>query len=80
MTIRVYPYNEQEEKALIDFLQSRHYNFNSTDEQDMTDAGFLNQYNNDLDEAEAKIDSGDYLTHEEVKKFLADKKKRVSGS
>ncbi len=80
MTIRVYPYNEQEEKALIDFLQSRHYNYNATDDQDAADSGFLNQYNNDLDKAEAQIDSGDYLTHNEVKKILADKKKRAGGN
>ncbi|HEY2581760.1 MAG TPA: hypothetical protein VGI43_08140 [Mucilaginibacter sp.] len=80
MTIQVYPYNEQEEKALLDFLESRHYNYKSTDEQEVADAEFLNEYNKELDEAEAQIDSGDYLTHDEVKKFFADKKKRAGGN
>ncbi len=80
MTIQVYPYNEQEEKALLDFLKSRHYSYKSTDENEKDHVEFLNQYNKDLDEAEAQIDAGDYLTHDEVKKFFADKKKRISGN
>jgi predicted transcriptional regulator len=80
MSIQVYPYNDQEEKALLDFLKSRHYNYKSADENEMPDAEFLNQYNKELAEAEAQIDAGDYFTHDEVKKFFADKRNRVSGS
>jgi len=40
----------------------------------------LEQYDKELDEAEAQIDAGDYLTHDEVKKFFADKRKRISGN
>ena len=76
--IQVYPYNDQEEKALLDFLKSRHYSYKSTDENETTGIEFLSQYNKDLDEAEAQIDAGDYLTHDEVKKFFADKKKLLS--
>ena len=74
MTILVSTYNEQEEKALLDFLKSRHYDYKSTDDGEIADIEFINQYNKELDEAEAQIDSGDYLTHDEVKKFFADKK------
>jgi predicted transcriptional regulator len=35
---------------------------------------WLTQYNNELDQAEAQIDNGDFLTQEEVKKFFADKR------
>jgi hypothetical protein len=80
MTIQVYPFNEQEEKALLDFLESRHYNYKSTEETEMNDAEFLDQYNKELAEAEAQIDAGDYVTHDEVKKFFADKRKRAGGS
>ena len=80
MTIQVYPYNEQEEKALLDFLKSRHYNYKSTDEQEIADPGFLYEYNRELYEAEAQIDAGDYLTHDDVRKFFADKKKRAGGN
>jgi len=80
MSIQVYPYNDQEEKELLDFLKSRHYNYKATDENEIPDAEFLDQYNKELDEAETQIDKGDYLTHDEVKKFFAEKRKRVSGS
>ena len=80
MTIQVYTDNEQEEKALLDFLKSRHYHYKSTNEAEITDAAFLDQYNKELDEAESQIDSGDYVSHDEVKKFFADKKKRSSGN
>ena len=80
MSIQVYPYNDKEEKELLDFLKSRHYNYKATDENEMPDAEFLDQYNKDLAEAEAQIDKSDYLTHDEVKKFFADKRKRVGGS
>jgi hypothetical protein len=70
VTIQVYPYNGQEEKALLDFLESRHYHYKSTGDADVDDAGFLKEYNKELDEAEAEIDAGDYVTHDEVKKLL----------
>jgi hypothetical protein len=80
MTIQVYTHNEQEEKELLSFLESRHYNYKSTSENEITDAEFLDQYNKELDEAEAQIDAGDYYTHEEVKKILADRRKLISGN
>ena len=48
MTIVVNPYNEQEEKALLDFLDSRHYNYKSTDKTEIADPEFLDQYNKEL--------------------------------
>jgi hypothetical protein len=80
MSIQVYPYKDKDEKELLDFLKSRHYNYKATDENEIPDAEFLDQYNKELDEAEAQIDKGDYLTHDEVKKFFADKRSRTSGS
>jgi len=73
MSIQVYPYNDQEEKVLLDFLKSRHYNYKATDENEIPDAEFLDQYNKELAEAEAQIDKGDYLTHDEVKNSLPKK-------
>jgi hypothetical protein len=80
MTIKVFPFNEQEEKDLLDFLKARHYNYQSTDEDKTADSEFLKQYNKELNEAEAQIDAGDYLTHDEVKEYFANKKKRNGGS
>lgn len=82
MTIQVYPYNQEEEKALLDFLNSRHYNYKEAveDETVETDAKFLDQYNKELDEAEAQIDAGNYVSHDDVKQFLAERRKRISGN
>jgi len=67
-------------KELLDFLKSRHYNYKATDDNEIPDAEFLDQYNKELAEAEAQIDKGDYLTHDEVKQFFANKRNRTSGS
>jgi hypothetical protein len=80
MTIQVYTLNEKEEKALLDFLKSGHYNYSSTDEKNLADVEFINQYNKELKEAEDQIDSGDFLTQEQVKKHLAERRKRISGN
>jgi hypothetical protein len=80
MTIQVYTHNEQEEKVLLDFLKSKHYNYKSTDENELTGAEFLNEYNNELNKAEAEIDAGDFYTPDEVKKVLSDRRKRISGN
>jgi predicted transcriptional regulator len=82
MTIQVYPHNDQEEKALLEFLSSRHYDYRETvkEETEEPDAEFLDEYNRELDEGEAQIDAGEYMTHEEVKQFFAEKRKRILGN
>jgi len=40
-----------------------------------TRENFLNQYNKQLDEAEAKINAGEHLTQDEIKKIVADSKR-----
>lgn len=82
MTIQVYPQNDKEEKALLEFLSSRHYDYKETVKEDTEepDAAFLDEYNRELDESEAQIERGEYFTHEEVKQFFAEKRKRILGS
>ena len=75
MTIQVYTFTDQEEKALLAFLENGHYNYRSNSENETAEAEFLNSYNKDLEEAEAEIQKGDYLSHSEVVKFFANKKK-----
>ena len=79
MTIQVYTNTEQDEKVLLEFLESHHYNYKSGDDDLMNDQGFLDEYNREIEESEAQIDAGEFYTHEEVKQFLADKKKRRNG-
>ena len=46
MDILVSPQNEQEEKLLLDFLESRHYNYQpAIDEMDTTDYLLSNEAN-----------------------------------
>jgi len=79
MAIQVYPHNHQEEKALLEFLSSRHYDYKETvkEETEEPDAAFLDEYNRELDESDAQIDAGNYFTQDEVKKFFAEKRKRI---
>ncbi|TSJ44230.1 hypothetical protein FO440_08660 [Mucilaginibacter corticis] len=80
MTIQVYTFNEEEEKALLDFLNNGHYKYKSAEEDALTDVEFITQYNKELEEAEAQMDAGDFLTHDQTKKHFADRRKRTSGS
>ncbi len=73
MTIQVFPYNEKEEKELLAFLESHHYNYKSGDSE--VDLDFLKEYNKEINDAEAEIDAGNYVSHDEVKKFFANKRK-----
>lgn len=68
MTIRVYTHSEQEEKALLNFLESNHYSYNPADETEVPDTEFLNAYNKELEQLEAEIEAGDFYSQEEVKK------------
>jgi len=56
MSILVNPHSEREEKTLIAFLDSMKYDYKSGIDTD-TEA-FLDQYNKEIDEAEAEIESG----------------------
>jgi hypothetical protein len=82
MSILVYPHNEQEERILLEFLESLHYNYRSTDESNGEEPStqFLEQYNKELEDADAQIDAGDYISHDDVKKILAERRKRIGGN
>lgn len=76
MSILVNPHSEQEEKTLIAFLDSMKYDYRSDIDAD-TEA-FLDQYNKEIDEAEAEIESGNYLDQDEVEKLFADRRKKLN--
>ena len=78
MNILVSTNNEHDEKLLIAFLNNHKYDYKSgvvEGGQELIDT-FLEEYNREIDEAEAEIESGNYSTHEEVKKLFADRRKR----
>ncbi len=80
MSILVNPHNEQEEKVLIAFLNSLQYDYKSDigEGQEVFEA-FLEQYNKEIDEAEAEIDSGNYLNHGEVEELFANRRRKLNG-
>ena len=81
MSILVNTHNEQEEKVLIDFLNSMKYDYKpdiGSNEEDVMQA-FLDQYNKEIDEAEAEIERGDYLTQDQVEQLFADRRKKLNG-
>ncbi len=81
MSILVNTHNEQEEKVLIAFLNSMKYDYKpdiGSNEEDVMQA-FLDQYNKEIDEAEAEIERGDYLTQDQVEQLFADRRKKLNG-
>ena len=82
MSILVKPHNEQEEKALLAFLNSRKYDYKPGigESEDEAMAIFLDQYNQEIDEAEKEIDNGNYFTQDEVEKLLEDRRKARNGN
>ena len=76
MAIVVNPHNEQEEKALLAFLDNLNYDYSSsTDLNEEKDEKFLAQYNQELEDAQKEIDSGNFLFQEEVEEFLINRRK-----
>lgn len=76
MTILVNTHNDLEEKVLIAFLESLKYEYKAGnyDEAEV----FLNQYNKEIDEAEAEIEAGNYADHDYVEKLFADRRKNLN--
>ena len=75
MSILVNPHSEQEEKALIAFLDNMKYDYKA----DIVDTEtFIEQYNKEIDEAEAEIGAGNYLTHAEVELMFAERRKKLN--
>ncbi len=74
MAILVRPHNEQEEKVLLAFLNSLHYDYlpsdidipSPKDEKKQT----IEEYNSEIAEAEAEYRKGNSISAEELKKNM----------
>lgn len=77
MSILVNTKNEQEEKVLIAFLDSLHYKYQSDiyNEPVEVEAAFLNQYNEEIDQADKEIEAGNFISHEDVEKLFEKRRK-----
>jgi flagellar biosynthesis chaperone FliJ len=81
MSILVNTHNELEEKVLIAFLNSLRYDYKSdlSREKEENIETFLDQYNKEIDKAEAEIESGDYVEQDYVEKLFANRRKSLNG-
>jgi hypothetical protein len=83
MTIQVYPYNKQEEKALLDFLESRHYNYKSDDKEETSsyewseDVEFVAELDERVRRYEDGLDRG--YTLAELETSIEELKKKRAG-
>ncbi|RYZ96571.1 MAG: hypothetical protein EOP47_23605 [Sphingobacteriaceae bacterium] len=81
MSVLVTPHNEQEEKVLLAFLDSLRYDYRADIESNKEVAeAFLSQYNKEIDEAEADIEAGNYVAHDEVENFFGNRKNTTGGN
>jgi len=79
MSIVVNTHNELEERVLIAFLNSLKYDYKSDVKEKNADKDFLDQYNQEIDEAETEIESGDYVDQDYVEKLFANRRKNLNG-
>lgn len=78
MSILVNTQNEQEEKVLLAFLESLKYNYQANIEnEEQINIAFLNQYNKEIDEADAEIEAGNFISHSDVEKLFEQRRKAI---
>ncbi|WP_029279760.1 hypothetical protein [Pedobacter borealis] len=79
MSIFVNTKNEQEEKVLIAFLDSLDYKYQSgiNDDPSVVETVFLNQYNEEIDQADKEIEAGNFISHEDVEQLFEKRRKVI---
>lgn len=79
MSILVNTQNEQEEKVLLAFLDSLRYNYQSNigDNDEQINTAFLDQYNKEIDQADAEIIAGNHVSHKDVEQLFKDRRKAI---
>jgi hypothetical protein len=75
MSILVNTHNELEEKVLIAFLDSLRYEYKAG--EDEVNEAFLDEYNKEIDDAEAEIDAGNYFDQDYVEKLFANRRQNL---
>lgn len=79
MNVLVNTKNEQEEKVLLAFLDSLHYKyqFDVEDDIEKITTPFLDQYNEELNKADAEIEAGNYVEHHDVEQLFLKTRKAL---
>jgi hypothetical protein len=64
--------NEQEEKVLLAFLDSLHYSYqtNVHKNSDELNSAFFDEYNTELEQADATIETGSFVSHDDVEQLF----------
>jgi hypothetical protein len=69
--------NQQEEKVLIAFLESLHYNYQSDLEIADLEKASLKEYNNELTQADSEIEKGNFLVQNDVQELFEKRRNSV---
>ncbi|MFF5383860.1 hypothetical protein [Pedobacter suwonensis] len=79
MSIFVNTKSEQEEKVLIAFLDSLDYKYQSDISEEPAEIAtlFLDQYNQELDQADKEIESGNFISHGAVEQLFQKRRKAI---
>jgi isopentenyldiphosphate isomerase len=79
MSVLVNTQNERDEKVLLAFLDSLRYKYRSDveDNADQINQAFLDHYNKEIDQADAEIEAGNYVSHQDVEKLFQKRRKAI---
>jgi hypothetical protein len=79
MGVLVNTKNEQEEKVLLAFLDSLRYNYQADVHKnaDELNNAFIDEYNTELEKADAAIESGSFVSHDDVEQLFKNRRKAL---
>ncbi len=79
MSVLVNTKNEQEEKVLLAFLDSLHYNYQADVDKSAAELNdqFVNQYNTEIEHADAEVAAGNFVSHNDVEQLLKNRRKAL---
>ncbi len=79
MSVLVNTQNEQQEKVLLAFLDSLHYSYQSgiDDKAEEATTAFIDNYNKEIEQADAEIEAGNYIKHDDVEQFFQKRRKAL---
>jgi hypothetical protein len=79
MSVLVNTKNEQEEKVLLAFLDSLRYNYRADVDQsaDELNGAFIDGYNTEIEQADAAIEAGSFVSHDDVEQLFKNRRKAL---
>lgn len=77
MSILINTISEQEEKILTAFLDSLSIQYKTDIDESLFVNDFITTYNSDLDKANAEIEAGNFISHEDVALLFNNRRQAV---